>query len=96
MADYNIFMAKVDKIGHDKCGNPLFKWDQAGNEIFVPDTNSVLVLGETGYGGLTVAHEQKVKFKDDQTPDFPTIFAESKRQGDSMVNSILLTKLNQR
>ncbi|MDB7921947.1 type I restriction enzyme HsdR N-terminal domain-containing protein [Flavonifractor plautii] len=80
MADYNIFMAMVEKVGHDKRGNPLFKRDKEGNEILVPDTNSVLVLGETGEGQRTVSHEQKVKVEDDQTPDVPAIFAEWKRQ----------------
>lgn len=61
MADYNIFMAMIEKVGHDKRGNPLFKRDKEGNEILVPDTNSVLVLGETGDGQRTVSHEQKVK-----------------------------------
>lgn len=78
MADYNIFMAMVEKIGHDKRGNPTFKRDKEGNEILVPDTNSVLVLGETGEGGRTVSHEQKKKVEDDQTPDVPVIFAEWK------------------
>lgn len=59
MADYNIFMAMVDKVGHDKRGNPIFKRDKEGNEILVPDTSSVLVLGKTGDGSRTVAHEQK-------------------------------------
>ncbi|HHU07452.1 MAG TPA: N-6 DNA methylase [Clostridiaceae bacterium] len=80
MADYNIFMAIVEKVGHDKRGNPLFKRDKEGNEILVPDTNSVLVLGETGEGHRTVSHEQKVKVEDDQTPDVPSIFAEWKKQ----------------
>lgn len=80
MADYNIFMAMVEKVGHDKRGNPLFKRDKDGNEILVPDTNSVLVLGQTGEGQRTVAHEQKVKVEDDQTPDVPGIFAEWKKQ----------------
>lgn len=80
MTDYNIFMAMVEKVGHDKRGNPLFKRDKEGNEILVPDTNSVLVLGETGDGHRTVSHEQKVKVEDDQTPDVPAIFAEWKKQ----------------
>lgn len=80
MADYNIFMAMIEKVGHDKRGNPLFKRDKEGNEILVPDTNSVLVLGETGDGQRTVSHEQKVKVEDDQTPDVPAIFAEWKKQ----------------
>lgn len=78
MADYNIFMAMVEKVGHDKRGNPTFKRDKEGNEILVPDTNSVLVLGATGEGDRTVSHEQKRKVEDDQTPDVPAIFAEWK------------------
>jgi len=78
MADYNIFMAMVEKVGHDKRDNPTFKRDKEGNEILVPDTNSVLVLGETGEGDRTVSHEQKKKVEDDQTPDVPAIFAEWK------------------
>ena len=80
MADYNIFMAMVEKIGHDKRGNPLFKRDKEGNEILVPDKNNMLVLKETGTGTMTVAHEQKVKVEDDQTPDVPAIFSEWKLQ----------------
>lgn len=80
MADYNIFMAMVEKVGHDKRGNPLFKRDKEGNEILVPDTNSILILGETGEGNRKVSHQQKVKVEDDQTPDVPAIFAEWKKQ----------------
>lgn len=78
MADYNIFMAMVEKVGHDKRGNPTFKRDKEGNEILVPDTNSILVLGMTGEGNRTVSHEQKRKVEDDQTPDVPVIFTEWK------------------
>ena len=78
MADYNIFMAMVEKVGHDKRGNPTFKRDKEGNEILVPDTNSILVLGMTGEGNRTVSHEQKRKVEDDQTPDVPAIFTEWK------------------
>lgn len=78
MADYNIFMAMVEKVGHDKRGNPTFKRDKEGNEILIPDKNSVLVLGETGEGDRIVAHEQKRKVEDDQTPDVPAIFSEWK------------------
>lgn len=78
MADYSIFMAMVEKVGHDKRGNPTFKRDKEGNEILVPDTNSVPVLGESGEGDRTVSHEQKRKVEDDQTPDVPAIFAEWK------------------
>jgi len=75
MADYNIFMAMVERIGHDKRGNPLFKRDKEGNEILVPDKNNILAMGEAGEGDRTIAHEQKVKVEDDQTSDVPAIFA---------------------
>lgn len=78
MADYRIFMAMVEKIGHDKRGNPIFKRDKEGNEILIPDTNSVLVLDHTSDGNRTVAQEQKRKVEDDQTVDVPRIFAEWK------------------
>ena len=80
MADYNIFMSMVEKVGHDKRGNPLFKRDKQGNEILVPDTKNILILEESGDGTKTVSHQQMVKIEDDQTPDVPAIFAEWKVQ----------------
>jgi len=80
MADYRIFMAMVEKVGHDKRGTPIFKRDVEGNEILVPDINNILVLGETSEGDRTVSHQQKVKAIDDQTPDVPAIFAKWKAQ----------------
>lgn len=80
MADYNIFMAMVDKVGHDKRGNPIFKRDKEGNEILVPDTSSILVSGSLADNPQTVSHEQKKKVEDDQTSDVPPIFAEWKRK----------------
>ncbi|MCI8306461.1 MAG: hypothetical protein HFH14_00290 [Lachnospiraceae bacterium] len=80
MADYNVFMAMVEKIGHDKRGNPTFKRDKEGNEILVPDINSVLPGIENGENDKIVAHEQKKKVEDDQTPDVSAIFAKWKKQ----------------
>lgn len=80
MADYNIFMAMVEKIGHDKRGNPLFKRDKEGNEILVPDRNSFSDVRVSGEGTGNIEHEQKVKVEDDQTPDVPVIFARWKAQ----------------
>lgn len=82
MADYNIFMAMVERIGHDKRGNPLFKRDIEGNEILVPDTDTIMVLGETGEGDRTVSHERKSKVPDDQTTDVLAVFGDWKlREG---------------
>ena len=62
--DYNIFMTMVEKVGHDKRGNPIFKRDEEGNELLIPDKNN----------------ERKVKIEDDQTLDVPKTFAEWKKQ----------------
>lgn len=80
MSDYNIFMAMIEKVGHDKRGNPLFKRDKEGNEILVPDTDNLMVLGATSEGERTVSHERKRKVEDDQTPDVPGIFTQWKAQ----------------
>ena len=54
--------------------------DKEGNEILVPDTNSVLIHDGEKEGGNAVSHEQKKKVEDDQTPDVPAIFAAWKVQ----------------
>lgn len=80
MADYNIFMAMVEKVGHDKRGTPVFKRDKEGNEILVPDINNIFVLGDISTGDRTVSMQQKVKVEDDQTLDVPGIFRLWKHQ----------------
>lgn len=67
MADYPIFMAMVDRIGHDKRGNPVFKRDKYGNEILVPNTETISI-GETADGQKIAKIESKRKIIDDQTP----------------------------
>ncbi len=83
MADYNIFMAIVDKIGHDKRGNQLFKRDKQGNEILVPEeAEKILELGEIANGTRTVKTASKKKLRDDQTPLVASAFREwKKREG---------------
>jgi type I restriction enzyme M protein len=68
MADYNIFMAMIEKIGHDKRGNPVFMRDKDGNEILTPDVDN-----ENG-------QERRVKQLDDETLAVPALFAEWKRK----------------
>ena len=62
MADYEVFMAMVDRVGHDKRGNPLFVRDAEGNEVSVSD--------EPGQPGHPVI--------DDQTTLIPAIFSDWK------------------
>jgi type I restriction enzyme M protein len=80
IGDYNIFMAMLEKIGHDKRGNPLYKRDEEGNEILIPDIDNISVLGSTADGDRTVSHEKKKKIEDDQTPLIPGIFNEWKKR----------------
>ena len=73
IGNYNIFMAMVEKVGHDKRGNPLFKRDEYGNEILAPD--------KTAGGASGGAHERLKKIPDDQTGDVAAAFAVWKKQG---------------
>lgn len=74
MADYNIYMAIVDKIGHDKRGNTLFKRDNDGNEIMVPEKQNIYKLDEASSGDKTAQMESREKIVDDQTILVPDIF----------------------
>jgi type I restriction enzyme M protein len=80
MRDYNVFMVMIEKIGHDKRGTYLFKRDQHGNEIWVPEDNNVTELGTTADGTRTATAISRVKVLDDQTPLVPNIFAKWKRE----------------
>ena len=80
MADYNIFMAMAERIGHDKRGNPLFKRDKYGNEILVPEEDNVLAIGEIYDGTKTVKTVSKTKIRDDQTPLIADVFKVWKQQ----------------
>jgi type I restriction enzyme M protein len=69
MADYNIFMAMIEKVGHDKRGNVVFRRDEDGNEIIVLDTTA-----DEGNGKPPAS--RKVKVVDDETRDVPELFRE--------------------
>lgn len=69
MKDYNIFMAIVEKVGHDKRGNPIYKRDEYGNEILIKDTDEVSTLEDEETSLI-----RKKKIKDDQTKEIPNIF----------------------
>jgi type I restriction enzyme M protein len=75
MADYPIFMAMVDRVGHDKRGNPVFRRDEHGNEILVPAIDVV-----TSADGTTTKSETKKKVLDDQTRQVPKAFAEWRQE----------------
>lgn len=70
MADYPIFMAMVERVGHDKRGNPVFRRDEDGNEILddIPDPDA-------GPGAT-----RKAKIPDDQTLAVPALFTQWKEE----------------
>lgn len=80
MSDYTIFMAMVEKVGHDKRGNPVFKRDSDGNELLVPDVSNTLILDSLSTGDRVISTQQRRKVEDDQTSDVPSIFLQWKEQ----------------
>lgn len=66
---YNIFMAKVDKVGHDKRGVNTYVRDENGDEILVES-------GKMDKDG----NPELDKVPDDQTIDIPAMFEAWKRE----------------
>lgn len=81
MADYKIFMAMVEKVGHDKRGNKIFKRDKHGNEILISEDENVESLEENAQGKkVTRRIHSRRKVIDDQTILVPGVFKEWKKQ----------------
>lgn len=78
MKTYNVFFAIADKIGHDKRGNTLFKRDKEGNELLVPETNSLLI-DQISDGTVTYSNLPKRKIIDDQTDSVADAFLQWKK-----------------
>jgi type I restriction enzyme M protein len=69
LSDYEIFMAQVHAIGHDKRGNTVFKRNEDGEEIWVPaDAAKAIALDRTAAGGATIRPLPRQKLVDDDTP----------------------------
>ncbi len=71
---YQVFMAIVDKVGHDKRGNTVFKRDELGNEILVDVEESV-----PQDDGTTKIEKRKEKMIDDQSNHVAKVFLDWKR-----------------
>lgn len=79
---YNVFMAMVEKIGHDKRGNTLFKRDENGNEIWElekPNVSREDRIAEESISYQTQP-ESKTRIIDDQSHEVPAIFSSWKQQ----------------
>jgi len=77
---YNIFMAVIDKVGHDKRGNNTYQRDEHGDEILIEVDDNIIELDKTADGHSTAKSAKRMeKIPDDQTRAVPEIFAEWKR-----------------
>ena len=78
---YNIFMAMVEKVGHDRRGNTLFKRDKDGNEIWVSEESAAPVNYQNAEGASAdIQTERKTRIIDDQSREVPRIFARWKKE----------------
>lgn len=78
---YNIFMAVIDKVGHDKRGNSIYQRDEHGEEILVEADENISIIDKTADGQATVKTAKRLeKVPDDQTRAVPAVFAEWKRK----------------
>jgi type I restriction enzyme M protein len=77
---YNIFMAVIDKVGHDKRGNNIYQRDEHGDEILVEVNETVTEMDKTADGQTTVKSAKRhEKVPDDQTRAVPAVFTDWKR-----------------
>lgn len=78
---YNIFMAMVEKVGHDRRGNTLFKRDKEGNEIWVPEENTSPIDYRDAEGAIAdLQTERQTRIIDDQSREVPRLFADWKKE----------------
>lgn len=77
MRDYPIFMAMVDRVGHDKRGNPLFKRDKHGNILLA---DRPILIEQTANGKQTVQAQTKERIIDDQTAFVADTFSQWRKQ----------------
>lgn len=82
LSDYEIFMAQVEAIGHDKRGNTVFRRNEDGEEILVPPENdeTVAVLERAASGDASVRSMPRQKMLDDDTPYIADEFLTWKQQ----------------
>lgn len=77
--DYDVFFAVVDKVGHDKRGNHIFKRDADGNEVLTPDEEERLI-DQISTGEVLIQNLPKRKVLDDQTSDVSNAFLKWKEE----------------
>jgi type I restriction enzyme M protein len=79
--DYEIFMAQVKAVGHDKRGNTVYRRNDEGEEILVPaDPESIPLIERTASGDGTVRPLRRQKVEDDDTDFVANEFIDWKKQ----------------
>ncbi len=76
--DYEIFMAQLTAIGHDKRGNNVFRRNSEGEELLEPV--SIPRLEHTAAGHVTSRPLPRSKILDDDTPLVADEFIQWKRE----------------
>jgi type I restriction enzyme M protein len=80
MTDYEVFMAQVYAIGHDKRGNVVYKRNVDGEEILAPALEErASILDRTASGDPNVRQQPRQKIVDDDTPAIAGEFIEWKK-----------------
>lgn len=77
--DYNIFMAMIDHIGHDKRGNKIYKRDEEGNVIVKAEEKTVTERALDGSLAYRTEMQQE-KVVNDQTVLVADVFEKWKRE----------------
>ncbi|MBE9202607.1 N-6 DNA methylase [Synechocystis salina LEGE 06099] len=81
LSDYEIFMAEVKAIGHDKRGNITYRRNEEGEEILVPaNPESIPLLERTATGMGTIRPTPQEKVEDDDTGQIADEFLAWKKQ----------------
>ena len=79
MLDYDVFMAMIDHIGHDKRGNTIYKRDDEGNLIM--EHREEIVKDTDADGNIVYRNEAfDEKIINDQTVLVADVFANWKKE----------------
>lgn len=81
LSDYEIFMAQIQAMGHDKRGNTIYLRDEEGQELLFPQEGDETQLYEfDSKDQITVRVLPRVKRVDDDTPEVAEEFLQWKKE----------------
>lgn len=81
MQPYNIFMAIIDKVGHDKRGVNTYQRDENGDEILIEVDDNATELSVVADDIKAIKSGKRLeKIPDDQTLSVPQVFEQWKKE----------------